>query len=161
NETFLLLLAFMLGISVPSLALSADVAVRRRTEDELRRTHEELDQRVQQRTAAVAAANEQLEHEIARRREAESVLTRDLDHRHRIEAELRESEARYRAIVDHSPESIIVVRVTQDGGLVYEAGNPVVETISGIPEAQMRGRDLRDFLPPELVRQNDETYQRC
>src|SRR5262249_26473048 len=140
NESFLLLLAFILGISVPSLTLAADVAVRRRTQDELRRTQEEPDRRVQQRTGALARPNERLEREIERRRDAEAVLTRDLADRQRIEAELRESEARYRAIVDHSPESIFVVRVTADGGLIYEAGNPVVQAVSGLSEAQMRGR---------------------
>ena len=46
NESFLLLLTFMLSVSVPSLALSADVEMRRRSEDDLRRIQAELDQRV-------------------------------------------------------------------------------------------------------------------
>ncbi len=57
NESFLLLLTFMISVSVPTLALSADVAVRQRTEENLRRTHEELDRRVKERTAALADAN--------------------------------------------------------------------------------------------------------
>ena len=57
NESFMLLLTFMISVSVPSLALSADVAVRQRTEGNLRRTQAELDQRVKQRTAALADAN--------------------------------------------------------------------------------------------------------
>ena len=47
----------MISVSVPSLALSADVAMRRLTEDSLRRTHIDLDQRVRERTAALADAN--------------------------------------------------------------------------------------------------------
>ena len=57
NESFLLLLTFMISVSVPSLALSVDVAMRRRTEDRLRRTQFDLDQRVKERTAALAEAN--------------------------------------------------------------------------------------------------------
>ncbi len=57
NESFLLLLTFMISVSVPSLALSADVAMRRATEDDLRRTQIELDARVKERTAALADAN--------------------------------------------------------------------------------------------------------
>ena len=57
NESFLLLLTFMISVSVPSLALSVDVAMRRRTEDKLRRTQFDLDQRVKERTAALAEAN--------------------------------------------------------------------------------------------------------
>ena len=57
DESFLLLLTFMISVSVPSLALSVDVAMRRRTEDRLRRTQFDLDQRVKERTVALAEAN--------------------------------------------------------------------------------------------------------
>ena len=57
NESFLLLLTFMISVTVPSLALSADVAMRRRTEDELRRSQSDLDRRVTERAAALADAN--------------------------------------------------------------------------------------------------------
>jgi PAS domain S-box-containing protein len=57
NESFLLLLTFMISLSVPSLAFSADVAMRRVTEEDLRRTQAELDRRVRERTAALADAN--------------------------------------------------------------------------------------------------------
>ena len=57
NEAFLLLLTFMISLSVPSLALSADVAMRRASEESLRRTQAELDRRVTERTAALADAN--------------------------------------------------------------------------------------------------------
>ena len=57
NETFVLLLTFLTSVSVPSLALSADVAMRRSTEDALRRSQAELDHRVKERTAALADAN--------------------------------------------------------------------------------------------------------
>ncbi|MBI3704174.1 MAG: MASE1 domain-containing protein [Rhizobiales bacterium] len=65
NEAFLLLLTFMISVSVPSLALSAEVAVRRATEDSLRQIHAELDSRVRERTAALADANTHL-HEAQR-----------------------------------------------------------------------------------------------
>jgi PAS domain S-box-containing protein len=57
NESFLVLLTFMISLSVPSLVLSADVAVRRRTEESLRRAQEALDRRVKERTAELADAN--------------------------------------------------------------------------------------------------------
>ena len=65
NESFVLLLTFMVSVSVPSLVLAADVALRRRTEYDLRRTHADLDRRVRERTAALAEANIQL-HEAQR-----------------------------------------------------------------------------------------------
>src|SRR5450631_2405222 len=57
NESFFILLTFMVSVSVPSLALSADVTMRQRTEDSLLRTQTELDLRVKERTAALADAN--------------------------------------------------------------------------------------------------------
>src|SRR5919197_72071 len=45
NDSFLLLLAFMISISVPSLALSADVATRRRHEDHVEFVMHELSHR--------------------------------------------------------------------------------------------------------------------
>ena len=60
NESFLLLLTFMISLSVPSLALSADVAMRRGSEDDLRRTQAELDRRVRERTAELHEVNTHL-----------------------------------------------------------------------------------------------------
>ncbi len=57
NETFVLLLTFMVSVSVPSLALSADVAMRRASEERLLRTQFDLDRRVRERTAELADAN--------------------------------------------------------------------------------------------------------
>ncbi|HZZ09241.1 MAG TPA: PAS domain S-box protein, partial [Paraburkholderia sp.] len=57
NESFLLLLMFMISVSVPTLALSADVAMRRRTESSLRAAQSGLERRVQERTAALSDAN--------------------------------------------------------------------------------------------------------
>ena len=74
NESFLLLLMFMTSMAVPSLALAAEVAVRRRTEDNLRRTQDELNERVVQRTAALTQANLALQEEVERRKQAESEL---------------------------------------------------------------------------------------
>jgi PAS domain S-box-containing protein len=74
NESFLLLLMFMISTTVPSLALSADVAVRKRAQENLRRTHEELDHKVRERTAALAASNRALETEIEQKKRAETEL---------------------------------------------------------------------------------------
>ncbi|MPZ41012.1 MAG: PAS domain-containing protein [Rhizobiales bacterium] len=85
NESFLLLLTFMIGVTVPSLALSADAAMRRRTEHELRVVHDDLNRRVAARTAELTGANLALQDEIDRRKRAESVL--DQQTRHLTEAQ--------------------------------------------------------------------------
>jgi signal transduction histidine kinase/integral membrane sensor domain MASE1 len=42
NDSFLLLVMFFISVSVPSMALSADVLMRRRSEEQLHHTHDEL-----------------------------------------------------------------------------------------------------------------------
>jgi signal transduction histidine kinase/integral membrane sensor domain MASE1/AmiR/NasT family two-component response regulator len=71
NDSLLLVLVFLISVSVPSLALSADVAMRKTIEESLRRTHTELDRRVETRTAELAAANQALRDEVSRRAGAE------------------------------------------------------------------------------------------
>ena len=85
NESFLLLLMFMIGVTVPSLALSADAAVRRRSENALRAVQEDLNRRVAARTADLTEANLALQDEIDRRKHAEAVLDRQT--RHLVEAQ--------------------------------------------------------------------------
>jgi PAS domain S-box-containing protein len=85
NESFLLLMMFMIGVAVPCLALSADVAVRQRTETELRRTQDELNLRVEHRTAALTTTNRALQDEVERRRKVEAEL--DEQTRYLLEAQ--------------------------------------------------------------------------
>jgi PAS domain S-box-containing protein len=80
NESFLLLLMFMISTSLPSLALSADVAVRKRTEESLRRARDELDERVQVRTAALGQTNLALQIAGEQRRRAEAELEQERVH---------------------------------------------------------------------------------
>jgi signal transduction histidine kinase/integral membrane sensor domain MASE1/CheY-like chemotaxis protein len=71
NDSLLLILVFLISVSVPSLALSADVAMRKTSEENLRRTHAELDRRVDTRTAELADANRALRDEVSRRADTE------------------------------------------------------------------------------------------
>src|SRR5882672_180691 len=67
NDSLLFVLVFLISVGVPSLALSADVAMRKTIEENLHRTHTELDRRVDMRTAELAAANQALRDEVSRR----------------------------------------------------------------------------------------------
>jgi signal transduction histidine kinase/integral membrane sensor domain MASE1/CheY-like chemotaxis protein len=71
NDSLLSVLVFLISVSVPSLALSADVAMRRTIEDNLLRTHTELDRLVDMRTAQLGAVNRALRDEVARRADTE------------------------------------------------------------------------------------------
>ncbi|WP_213290156.1 MASE1 domain-containing protein [Bradyrhizobium sp. sGM-13] len=57
NVSFLLVLMFLISITVPSLLLSADVEVRKKAEESLRRAQTELERKVAERTQELELAN--------------------------------------------------------------------------------------------------------
>ena len=72
NESFLLTLAFVSSAALPSLILSADVAVRNRAEHELRNARDDLEARVQARTEDLTKTNQALYDEIGQREQLEA-----------------------------------------------------------------------------------------
>jgi PAS domain S-box-containing protein len=62
------------GHLIGRLVVLRDITARKRAEEELRRARDELELRVQERTAELARANEDLSSEIAERKRAEQVL---------------------------------------------------------------------------------------
>jgi PAS domain S-box-containing protein len=77
------------GASLHWLGVQLDITELKRVEEELRSARDELEQRVQERTAALEEANEMMSLEIAERRRAEE--------------ELRETEQRYRLLAEQIP----------------------------------------------------------
>ena len=61
NASFLLVLMFLISITVPSLLLSADVEVRKKAEESLRRAQIELERKVAERTQELELANAELQ----------------------------------------------------------------------------------------------------
>jgi PAS domain S-box-containing protein len=86
----------LLPVILPEVAARhREHLARRKAEEDLRRAHEELEQRVRERTAELTAANEQ--------------LRRDITVRKRAEEALRASEAEKKAILDASMDRIRLV----------------------------------------------------
>ena len=69
--------------------MARDITERKQSEEALRRAHDELEQRVEERTASLRLANEKLVWEI--------------DERQRVEDQLRDSEARFSAFMSTCP----------------------------------------------------------
>lgn len=71
-------------------------------------------------------------------------LFTDITERKRIEDALKQSEEKYRSLVEHANEGITI---TQDGKLKYV--NPKLAEISGYTVEELMARNLADFIHPE------------
>ena len=83
------------GRVVSVAVLSIDRTRRKRTEEALQKAHDELERRVEERTAELATANKQLRCEI--------------ENRKRIEIALSQSEEKYKSLVEVSPDTVLMV----------------------------------------------------
>jgi len=99
---------------------------RKRAEKELQKARDELELRVEERTADLFAANERLQREIIERKQAEEVL--------------RESEEKFRSLAEQLPNMIFI---NKKGRIVYV--NRTCEEIMGYKKEEFYSPDF-DFL---------------
>ncbi len=71
-----------------------------------------------------------------------SASIRDISERKRIENVLRESEEKYRLLIENASEALYVV---QNGRIVF--ANPMFEKIAQVPESELIGMNILDFIP--------------
>ncbi len=102
--------------------LAAVEITHRRVEAKLRKAQEELELRVQERTAELLSANEQLMMEISQRK--------------RVEEALSQSEERYRRLVEDSFDGIFV----HEGGKIEFANSRLYEML-GYEREELQGAD--------------------
>lgn len=75
---------------------------------------------------------------------AVGMISRDVTGRERVLRAVRESEHRYRLVVENVGQAIVVV---QDGAIRY--ANPATGTLIGLPADDLPGRGYADFTHPE------------
>ena len=119
-----------------------DITDRKLVEKELEGHHVHLEELVEERTAELKKINEQLQKEISERRRAEEVL--------------RESEKKFRSIVEYSHEGIIIL----DDAFTLIYVNDELCQIAGYSHEELIGRDFRKFLDEESKKLIAERYMR-
>ncbi|MFA5182768.1 MAG: PAS domain S-box protein [Syntrophales bacterium] len=109
-----------------------DITERKRVEEALQRAHNELEQRIRERTEELVRVNEELRKEFA-------------DHK-RAEEALRESEANYRRLYDSSPS--VIYQIDFRTGKFLKA-NDIVCKYLGCTQEEITSRSPYDLLTDE------------
>jgi len=108
-----------------------DVSKRRAAEEELQEAHAELENRVKQRTAELQKANALLLQEIRQREVAEE--------------RRRESETKYRDLVENA--NSIILELDTKGRVTFF--NPFAQEFFGFPESEIIGRSVVGTIVPK------------
>lgn len=112
------------------VGVCTDVTERKQAAQALQDAYDQLEQRVQERTGELSQANAVLKEQVAERRRAEKAL--------------RESEARFRALVEHAPEAIVVFDVVTER---YINVNENAVQLFGRPRNDLLLHGPTDFSP--------------
>ncbi len=131
------------GTSEPAvLGVAVDVTELKRIENELRTARDELECRVQHRTAELAATNEKLKQEIAVRK--------------RVEDEVKDTHALYSSLVENLP--VHVLRKDLAGRFTF--GNQSFCQLVGKLLEELIGKTDFDFYPRDLAQKyrNDDIH---
>jgi PAS domain S-box-containing protein len=101
--------------------------------EQLRVMQASLEQRVKERTADLAQANVGLKQQIAERQRAEEAM--------------RESEEKFRSIVESSPAAMHFYRLEPDNRLILTGTNPAAERIIGNEHQRLTGKPIEEVFP--------------
>ncbi len=110
-----------------------------RSEEALRKAHDELEIRVQQRTGELLAANQRLQQEMQERRLAEETV--------------RQSEQRFRKIVSSFSDHIYVTEITPEGRYINHYLSDQIEIFTGYPVEKFL--DDWSFWPTVVIHPED------
>ncbi len=105
----------------------SDITARKLAEEALQKAHDELEHRIEERTADLLKTNEQLKQEIAERKKGKEAL--------------RLSEERFRALVEGAQDLIFM----KDRHLTYTHVNPAMARMFGVDVSEIIGRKDEDL----------------
>lgn len=111
-------------------SISREINERKRAEAALQKAHDELEQRVEKRTAELTAANKKMEQEITDRKRAEEAL--------------RESEIRFRRVTEAAFEGVAVT----EGGTLIDVSGKLAE-LFGYQRSELIGKSVAELIAPK------------
>jgi PAS domain S-box-containing protein len=125
------------GKAIGTVGIARDVSDRKGIEEALRKARNELEKRVEGRTAELSSANVHLKRQIAERKQAEEAL--------------RESEQKYGTLVENS---LIGIYIDQDGKIVF--ANRRFAEIYGYSKKESAGMESWRLVHPDDRALTDE-----
>jgi PAS domain S-box-containing protein len=118
-----------------------DISARKQAEEEVQRAHDELEQRVEERTADLLEANERLRQEIEERK--------------RMEKALRNSERKYRALINDASDSIVL---SDTEGNVVDTNKKALE-LFGYSKDELLQKHVTELHPKEELEKTFTVFQ--
>lgn len=115
------------------LAIVRNITKRKQAEKALQKVKEELERRVEARTAELSKSN--------------TLLKQEIGERQKVEEQLRQAEQRYRTLFDEAPVMYVITR-DQGGAPIVTDCNQQFLTTLGYRRAEVVGRSLADFYTP-------------
>jgi len=123
-----------------SARLISEIIGHKQTEEALRKAHDELEQRVKERTTELAKANDNLKQEINERK--------------RVEKALRESEQWFRDLTESTSDWIW--EIGREG--VYTYSSPKVKELLGYESEEIIGKTPFDLMPSEEAKRVSDIF---
>jgi PAS domain S-box-containing protein len=116
------------GRSMYVTVITRDITKSFETEGKMKKVHSELEQRIADRTQALASANEQLKKEMENRSRQDTIIL--------------DSEKKYRNLVNTIDD--IVLNIDPEGSILFV--NPAVRKITGYTQEEIIGRNILELI---------------